>query len=177
MRIIGLAGWSGAGKTTLLAAVLPLLRGRGLTVSTIKHAHHDFDLDRPGKDSWQHREAGAKEVLIASSRRYALMHELSGEAEPTLPDLLKLMTPVDLVVVEGFKAEPYAKIEVHRTTLGKPLLCRGDPAIRALAVDRRLDLPLAQVDIDDHAGVAALMLEAAMPLDQVEQAFAMRRQP
>src|ERR671939_1793691 len=115
MRVIGLAGWSGAGKTTLLVKLIPALRRRGLTVSTLKHAHHGFDIDQPGKDSYEHRQAGATEVLIASGRRWALVHELRGDAEPTLPDLLRHLSPVDLVIVEGFKAYAHPKVEVHRT--------------------------------------------------------------
>ena len=106
MRIFGLAGWSGSGKTTLLAALIPELVGRGITVSTIKHAHHEFDIDQPGKDSWRHRQAGAREVMVASSRRFALMHELRDEPEPSLAELAARMAPVDLLLVEGFKREP-----------------------------------------------------------------------
>src|SRR5919112_5641695 len=114
MRVIGLAGWSGAGKTTLLVRLIPILRERGLTVSTLKHAHHAFEIDRPGKDSFVHREAGASEVLVASARRWALVHELREEAEPRLADLLRRLSRVDLVIVEGFKTEAHPKIEVHR---------------------------------------------------------------
>ena len=128
MRIFGLAGWSGSGKTTLLAAVIPDLVARGLTVSTIKHAHHEFDIDRPGKDSWRHREAGAREVMVASSRRWALMHELGEAPEPSLDELVARISPVDLLLVEGWKRHPHPKIEVHRPSLGKPLLYLGDPA-------------------------------------------------
>ena len=103
MRVIGLAGWSGSGKTTLITKVIPVLVGRGLKVATIKHAHHAFDIDRPGKDSWLHREAGASEVVVASSRRWALVHELRNEPELSLADLLAKLTPVDLVIIEGFK--------------------------------------------------------------------------
>ena len=119
MRIIGLAGWSGAGKTTLIKRLLPCLVARGLSVSTVKHAHHRFDIDHPGKDSFAHREAGAKEVLIVSGERFALMHELRGDDEPDLKNLLRLMTPVDLVIVEGFKSEAYPKIEIHRVENGE----------------------------------------------------------
>src|SRR5579871_2389003 len=122
MRVIGLAGWSGAGKTTLLRKLIPVLGRRGLQVSTLKHAHHGFDIDQPGKDSWEHRQAGATEVLIASANRWALMHELRGQAEPDLASLLARLSPVDLVLVEGFKRGPQPKIEVHRAAVGKPLL-------------------------------------------------------
>src|SRR6266704_2022756 len=114
MKVIGLAGWSGAGKTTLLTRVIPHLLKDGLRVSVIKHAHHAFDVDVPGKDSWKHREAGAAEVLVSSSQRWARMHELRGAAEPRLPELLARMSRVDLVIIEGFKSEPHRKIEVHR---------------------------------------------------------------
>ena len=135
MKVIGLAGWSGAGKTTLLSRVIPYLRAGGLRVSVIKHAHHDFDVDIPGKDSWVHRQAGAVEVLVSSDARFALMHELRGAAEPRLPELLAKMSPVDLVVVEGFKSEPHRKIEVYRAANGKPLLFPDDPAIAGIATD------------------------------------------
>src|ERR1700742_3316948 len=114
MRVIGLAGWSGAGKTTLIAKLVPELVGRGVRVSTIKHAHHDFDIDQPGKDSFVHRQAGATEVLVASGRRWALMHELRDEAEPSLADLVGRLSRVDLVIVEGFKTGPHRKLEISR---------------------------------------------------------------
>src|SRR6266702_655576 len=129
MRIIGLAGWSGSGKTTLLAKVIPRLVVRGLKVSTLKHAHHGFDVDQPGKDSHTHRAAGATEVLVSSANRWALVHELRGQAEPALGALLAKLSPVDLVLVEGYKREPHPKLEVHRGALGAPLLAPGDQAI------------------------------------------------
>ena len=119
MKVIGLAGWSGAGKTTLLTRVIPHLLKEGLRVSVIKHAHHAFDVDVPGKDSWRHRQSGATEVLVSSTQRWALMHELRGAGEPRLPELLAKMSRVDLVVIEGFKREPHRKIEVHRAANGK----------------------------------------------------------
>src|ERR1700742_4595637 len=122
MRVIGLAGWSGSGKTTLITKVIPVLIGRSLKVATIKHAHHDFDIDRPGKDSWLHREAGASEVLVASGRRWALVHELREEPEPGLADLLAKLSPVDLVIIEGFKRHMHPKLEVFREAVGKPPL-------------------------------------------------------
>jgi molybdopterin-guanine dinucleotide biosynthesis protein B len=136
MRIFGLAGWSGSGKTTLLTRLLPVLAARRLRVSTLKHAHHAVDLDVPGKDTWRHREAGAHEVMLATGKRFALLHELHDAPEPGLADLLSRMAPVDLVLVEGFKHDPFPKLEVHATTLGKPLLAPGDPAILAIATDR-----------------------------------------
>lgn len=132
--MLGVVGWSGSGKTTLVEAILPRLRGRGLRASTIKHAHAGFDMDRPGKDSYRHREAGAEEVLVASPTRWVLLHEVS-DAEPALPDLLARLAPVDLVLVEGFKAHPFPKLEVHRPSLGKPALWPGDRSIVAVASD------------------------------------------
>ena len=155
MKIFGLAGWSGSGKTTLLVKLLPELIGRGLSVSTVKHAHHAFDLDRPGKDSFDHRAAGASEVLLTSSARWALMHELRGAPEPEVPDLVKLMNPVDLILIEGFKRHPHEKLEVHRPSVGKPLLCTDDPSVVAVATDG--SLPGVAVPIfrlDDVSGIA-----------------------
>jgi molybdopterin-guanine dinucleotide biosynthesis protein B len=138
VRVLGIAGWSGSGKTTLIAGLVPLLNQAGLAVSTIKHAHHGFDLDRPGKDSHRHREAGAREVLVASGRRWALLHELREEPEPALPQLLARLEPVDLVLVEGFKSHPFPKLEVHRPALGKPPLWPDRPEIGAVASDAPL---------------------------------------
>lgn len=139
MKVLGIVGWSGSGKTTLLVALLPLLRAQGLTVSTIKHTHHGFDMDRPGKDTYRHREAGAQEVLVASGTRWALLHEIQGE-EPTLPYLLTKLEPVDLVLVEGFKAHPFPKLEVHRPALGKPPIWPDVPDIVAVAADSPVDV-------------------------------------
>ena len=166
MRIIGLAGWSGAGKTTLLAKVIPRLAARGLRVSTIKHAHHGFDVDQPGKDSHTHRAAGATEVLVSSTNRWALVHELRGAAELLLPALLQKLAPVDLVIVEGFKRETHPKLEVYRAAVGKPLLHPEDRHIVAVASDR--PLPSARVpvvDLDDIDAIADIMLAHAQPLD------------
>src|SRR5215510_6347050 len=138
MRIIGLAGWSGSGKTTLLAKVIPRIVARGLKVSTLKHAHHGFDVDQPGKDSHTHRMAGASEVLVSSANRWALVHELRGQAEPVLGALLTKLSPVDLVLVEGYKPEPPPKLEVSRAARGQPLLRPDDPAILAVATDEPL---------------------------------------
>jgi len=152
MRVLGIVGWSGAGKTTLIVALLPLLRARGLSVSTIKHAHHGFEIDRPGKDSYRHREAGAQEVLIASARRWVLLHE-NRAAEPDLDTLLSRLAPVDLVLVEGFKCHPGPKLEVYRPDLGKPPLWPDMPGILAVASDQvlplghRTQLPLDRPDI------------------------------
>jgi len=168
MRIIGLAGYSGSGKTTLLGKAIPRLIARGLTVSTLKHAHHEFDVDQPGKDSHTHRMAGATEVLVASSRRFALVHELRGEAEPPLAALLGKLAPVDLVLIEGYKREPHPKLEVHRAAVGAPLLAPDDPAIVAIASD--VALPAAKVpviDLDDIDRIVAVLIRSAAPLDSV----------
>lgn len=135
MRVFGLAGWSGSGKTTLMTQLLPALLRRGVSVSTIKHAHHAFDVDQPGKDSYRHREAGATEVMVSSERRWALMHELRGAAEPSLEQLLRQMSPVDLVIVEGFKRAAMPKLEIYRASVGKPLLASEDSDIVAIASD------------------------------------------
>jgi len=134
--MFGFAGWSGGGKTTLLEKLIPALAARGLVVSLVKHAHHDFDVDQPGKDSYRHRQAGCREVLVASDRRYALMHELRGAPEPTLEALVARLSPCDLVLVEGFKrASGLRKLEVHRAANDKPYLYRDDPSIIAVAAD------------------------------------------
>ena len=165
MRMIGLAGWSGAGKTTLLTKLIPVLVARGLRVSTIKHAHHEFDIDQPGKDSWQHRQAGATEVMVASARRWALMHELRDAPQPSLAELLAHLAPADLVLVEGFKSGPHPKIEVHRTANAKPYLHPGDPAIIAIATDSDDQLPLPTVKLDDASAIAAQILAHAARVD------------
>jgi molybdopterin-guanine dinucleotide biosynthesis adapter protein len=167
MKVIGLAGWSGAGKTTLLARLIPVFVARGLRVSAIKHAHHDFDVDIPGKDSWVLRHSGAAEVLVSSAQRFALMHELRGDREPILPELLARMTPVDLVLIEGFKTDPHRKIEVHRAVNGKPLLFPGDPAIAGIATDAALETALPSAHLDDIPAIAALMLRLAVPVADV----------
>ena len=159
MRVFGLAGWSGSGKTTLLMRLIPALVARGVTVSTVKHAHHLFDIDQPGKDSWKHRQAGASEVLISSEARWALMHEHRGAREPGLGELLAHMTPVDLVIVEGFKTEAFPKLEIHRPSLGKPLLHPDDPDIVAVASDAPIaGLRLPCLPLDDIAAIASLIL-------------------
>ena len=159
MRIFGLAGWSGSGKTTLLTGIVPELAARGLAVSTIKHAHHEFDIDRPGKDSWRHRAAGAREVMVASSRRWAIMHELRGDPEPSLDELAARMSPVDLLLVEGWKRHPHPKLEVHRPALGKPLLYPEDPHIVAIASDEPLAAPIPLLPLGDPAAVAAFIAD------------------
>jgi molybdopterin-guanine dinucleotide biosynthesis protein B len=167
MKVIGLAGWSGAGKTTLLTRVIPLFRAQGLRVSVIKHAHHKFDIDVPGKDSWRQREAGAEEVLVSSANRWALMHELRGEREPRLPELLRKMARVDLVLVEGYKTEPHRKIEVHRAANGKPLLFPDDPGIVGIASDVAVETRLPVAHLDDIPAVGALLRRFAISLDDI----------
>ncbi|MBL8698903.1 MAG: molybdopterin-guanine dinucleotide biosynthesis protein B [Alphaproteobacteria bacterium] len=159
MKIFGFAGWSGSGKTTLLTKLIPDFVARGLRVSTIKHAHHRFDIDRPGKDSYEHRQAGATEVLISSSHRFALMHELRDEPEPSLDALVARMTPVDLLLIEGFKFDPHDKLEIHRPSLGKPLLAREDPHIVAVASDVEIPgLHVPRLDLADVAGIAEFVI-------------------
>ncbi len=171
MRVIGLVGWSGAGKTTLIVKLIPALQARDFTVSTLKHAHHNFDIDQPGKDSFRHREAGAREVLIASARRFALMHELHGTPELSLAELLGKLEPVDIVIIEGFKQEPHAKLEVHRAENGKPFLFPDDPNIKALASDApqagslfQQQLPYAH--LDDVDAIVDLILKFAAPVEE-----------
>lgn len=165
MRIIGLAGWSGAGKTTLITKVLPRLIARGLRVSTLKHAHHGFDLDQPGKDSFRHREAGAVEVAVSSAKRFAILHELREEPEWDLPDLLARLASVDLVLIEGFKRDPFPKLEIHRAQNAKPLLHPDDPYVVAIASD--VAIPQATVPViglDDIDAIADVLVAKAAPL-------------
>jgi molybdopterin-guanine dinucleotide biosynthesis protein B len=185
MRVIGFAGWSGSGKTTLIVKLIPALIARGVSVSTLKHAHHSLDIDKPGKDSYLHRQAGAREVLVASAKRWALMHELRDEDEPRLMHLVPRLSDVDLVIVEGFKREAHAKIEVHRRALGKSFLFPDDRNIVAIVSDAPPTFPDARSAIRDpeqthvprdlgshsaalHAsGAVAEMLPFA-PLDNVD---------
>jgi molybdopterin-guanine dinucleotide biosynthesis protein B len=172
MRIIGLAGWSGSGKTTLLTKVIPRIVAQGKRVSTLKHAHHGFDLDQPGKDSFMHRTAGATEVVISSAKRFAVLHELRDEPEWDLPDLLTKLAPVDLVLVEGFKRDAFPKLEIHRAANGKPLIHPDDPHIVAIASD--IPLPQAKVpvvDLDDIELIADVLLKHATPLRSAAQAM------
>ena len=159
MRIFGLAGWSGSGKTTLMAKLLPALTAKGIRVSTMKHAHHEFDLDTPGKDSWTHRQAGATEVAIVSAKRYAIMHELRGAPEPTIEELLPRLAPVDLLLIEGFKRHAHPKLEIHRPSVGKPLLAAEDPHVVAVASDVELPgLKVPRLDLNDVDGIARFVL-------------------
>ena len=162
-RVFGLAGWSGSGKTTLMRRLIPELTARGYRVSTVKHAHHGFDLDQPGKDSHEHRLAGATEVLIGSSARFALMHELRGAPEPSLAELLARLAPVDLVLIEGFKRDRHPKLEVYRAAVGKPPLWLEDDAVVAVASDGPLvDCRCAVLDLDDISGIADLVVARAV---------------
>jgi len=160
MKIFGLAGWSGSGKTTLMVRLLPEIVGRGYSVSTIKHAHHSFEIDRPGKDSYEHRGAGATEVMISGGMRWALMHENRDAGEPAIEDLLRHMTPVDLVMVEGFKSYDHPKLEVHRPATGKPLICREDGRIVAVASDESIPgLAVPVLDLNDIPTIATFILD------------------
>jgi molybdopterin-guanine dinucleotide biosynthesis protein B len=158
MKVIGIAGYSGSGKTTLIEKVIPLLVAEGLRVSLIKHAHHEFDVDTPGKDSYRHRHAGCTEVLVSSPRRWALMHETRGAPEPSLQEQLKRFSPCDVVIVEGYKSEPIPKIEVHRRDARAPLLHPDDPQVVAIATDEPLETSLPQLPLGDPAAVARFMI-------------------
>ena len=158
MKIFGFAGWSGSGKTTLIESLIPRLVKRGLRVSLIKHAHHTFDVDQPGKDSYRHRHAGAAEVLVTSSRRWVLMHELRGAAEPPFDEQLRRLSPCDLVLVEGFKRAAIPKLEVWRRATGEPLLHPNDSHIVAVASDSKVETRLPLLELDDHAQIASFIL-------------------
>ncbi len=171
MKVFGLAGWSGSGKTTLLKQLIPALVDRGLKVSTLKHAHHKFDVDKPGKDSYEHREAGASEVMIASGNRWALMHELRDEKEPSLQELIPRMTPVDLLLIEGFKREDHQKLEVYRPSLGKRMLHKDDPNIIAVATDEDFEnskLPI--IDLNDIESIADFICKVCDFNDRIRKA-------
>jgi molybdopterin-guanine dinucleotide biosynthesis protein B len=173
MKIFGLAGWSGSGKTTLMVKLLPELVGRGLSVSTVKHAHHNFEIDRPGKDSFEHREAGATEVMVSGGRRWALMHEIREKPEPKAVDLVRHMTPVDLILIEGFKRDDHPKLEVYREATGKPLLCRDDPKIVAVASDREIaDLGIPRLDLNDVRAIADFVVDYCGLKDRTEDGAA-----
>jgi molybdopterin-guanine dinucleotide biosynthesis protein B len=162
MRMIGLVGRSGSGKTTLIAALLPAITARGLTLSTIKHAHHGFDLDRPGKDSYRHREAGAKEVMLVGGERWALMHEFTDAPPPPLEDLVARLVPVDIVVIEGFHTHRHSAIEVYRPSEGQALMWREGADIIAVASDERLpNLPVPVLDLNDAEAIADFVIARA----------------
>lgn len=159
MQVFGLAGWSGSGKTTLMTRLIPALLHCGITVSTLKHAHHEFDIDQEGKDLWRHRQAGAQEVLVASQRRWALMHELRGATEPTMEELIRHMSPVDLVLVEGYKRGPHPKLEIYRQSVGKPLLAPEDDTIVAIASDAPVPgIARPRFALEDAAGIASFII-------------------
>jgi molybdopterin-guanine dinucleotide biosynthesis protein B len=157
VKIFGFAGWSGSGKTTLIEKLIPRFVQRGLKVSLIKHAHHSFDVDQPGKDSYRHRHAGASEILVTSSRRWVLMHELRGAHEPAFEEQVKRISPCDLLLVEGFKFAPIPKLEVWRAATGEPLLHPNDPHIVAVASDAPVQTPLPRLELDDDAAIAAFI--------------------
>ena len=160
MKVFGFAGYSGSGKTTLIEQLIPRFVAMGLKVSLIKHAHHGFDIDRPGKDSYRHREAGASEVLLTSDRRWVLMHELRGEREPTLEEQLRLLSPCDLALVEGYKSNDLIpKLEVYRPAIGKPPIHPGHPNIVAVASDAKVDTLLPQLDINDPDAIARFIVD------------------
>ena len=158
MKIFGFAGWSGSGKTTLIEKLIPRFVQHGLRVSLIKHAHHTFDVDQPGKDSYRHRHAGASEVLVTSSRRWVLMHELRGSQEPSFEEQVKRLSPCDLVLVEGFKFAPIPKLEVWRAETGEGLLHPNDPHIVALATDASVPTKLPVFDLNDPAAIASFIM-------------------
>lgn len=158
MRVYGIVGWKNAGKTGLMERLVSEITGRGLRVSTLKHAHHTFDVDHPGKDSHRHRIAGATEVLLASRNRFALMHELRDEDEPTLEILLQRLAPVDLILIEGYKRDTHPKIEAHRAVTGHPLIAPGDATVRAVASDVPLSLDRPVFDLDDTGAIAGFIL-------------------
>jgi molybdopterin-guanine dinucleotide biosynthesis protein B len=164
-RVLGLVGWSGSGKTTLITKLIPLLLSRGVRVATLKHAHHAFDVDQPGKDSYEHRKAGACEVIVSSARRWVQMHELGDAAEATLAQLLQRVSPCDLILVEGFKTHGHSKMEVFRQATGKTLLHPGDRRIVAIASDQKFpNAGVPVVDLNDIAAVADLIEASASPL-------------
>lgn len=158
MRVYGVTGWKNAGKTGLMERLVAEITRRGFTVSTVKHAHHSFDVDHPGKDSFRHRTAGASEVILASRNRVAHMIELRGETEPSLSDLLTRLAPVDLVLIEGYKRDGHPKIEAHRTETGNALIAPGDPNIKAVASDTPLDLDRPVFDLNDTDAIADFIL-------------------
>lgn len=158
MKIFGFAGWSGSGKTTLIEKLIPLFVERRLRVSLIKHAHHSFEVDQPGRDSYRHRHAGCTEVLVTSSRRWVLMHELRGEPERGFAELAQRVSPCDLLLVEGFKRERMPKLEVYRAAVGEPLLHPHDPDIVAVACDQHLETVLPQFELDDAPAITNFIL-------------------
>lgn len=158
MKVYGVTGWKNNGKTTLVERLVTEMTGRGLVVSTIKHAHHAFDVDHPGRDSYRHRHAGAQEVLVGSGARWALIHELRGADEPSLDDLLARLSPCDLVLIEGYKRSPHPKVEAHRATAAQALIAKGDETIRLIATDTPLEIDRPQLGLDDIPAIADFIL-------------------
>jgi molybdopterin-guanine dinucleotide biosynthesis protein B len=165
MKVFGFAGYSGSGKTTLIENVIPVLVDQGLRVSLVKHAHHAFDVDQPGKDSYRHRKAGATEVMLTSAKRWVLMHEVTDQPEPELPQQLRRMSPCDIVLVEGFKKQPMPKLEIHRKAHGAPFLYLEDPHIIGIATDETVDTDMPQFALDDYQTIAAFVLTNAAQMD------------
>lgn len=159
MKVFGLAGYSGSGKTTLIEQLIPRFKARGLSVSLIKHTHHNFDVDQPGKDSYRHRAAGAGEVLLTCDTRWVLMHELHGQPEPSLEDQIAVLSPCDLVLIEGFKQTATPKLEVHRPAHGKPPIWPANPSIVAVATDVAVDCPLPMLDLNDVDAITLFILK------------------
>lgn len=171
-RVLGITGWSGSGKTVLITRLIPELRSRGLKIATVKHAHHGFETDQPGKDSYEHRNAGASEVIVSSARRWAQVHELDDEHEATLAQLLRRISPCELILVEGFKTQRHPKLEVYRAALGQPPLWGSLGAVVAVASDTPVaEAPVPVVDLNDIAAVADLVCARAQPLSQVLSAL------
>jgi molybdopterin-guanine dinucleotide biosynthesis protein B len=172
-RVLGIVGWSGSGKTTLITKLIPLLADRGVRVATLKHAHHAFDVDQPGKDSYEHRKAGACEVLVSSARRWVQMHEVGAGREATLAELLQKVSACELILIEGFKSEQHAKLEVFRQANGKPPLYPGDPRILVVASDQAFpEAQLPVVDLNDIEAIAQEIQRCAVPLEATLAALA-----
>ena len=165
MKVFGFAGYSGSGKTTLIENIIPVLVARGVRVSLVKHAHHAFDVDQPGKDSYRHRKAGATEVMLTSAKRWVLMHEIEDQPEPELPEQLRRMSPTDIVLVEGFKKQPMPKLEIHRKAHGTPFLYPDDPHIVGIATDEAIDTQMPQFGLDDYQMIAEFVLANAALMD------------
>ncbi|UCH49161.1 MAG: molybdopterin-guanine dinucleotide biosynthesis protein B [Betaproteobacteria bacterium] len=165
MKVFGFAGYSGSGKTTLIEQVIPLLVRRGLRISLVKHAHHAFDVDQPGKDSYRHRQAGATEVMLTSAKRWVLMHEIGDQPEPELPEQLRRMSVCDIVLVEGFKKQPIPKLEIHRKAHGAPLLFTEDPHIVGIATDEVIETGLPQFALADYDAIAEFVMANAAQID------------
>ena len=165
MKVFGFAGYSGSGKTTLIEQIIPLLVQRGFRISLVKHAHHAFDVDQPGKDSYRHRQAGATEVMLTSAKRWGLMHEIGENPEPELPEQLRRMSACDIVLVEGFKKQPIPKLEVHRKAHGKPLLFTSDPHIVGIATDEPVETQLPRFALSDYDAITTFVMANAAQID------------